>query len=167
MALQAVTEGRDGMFVPTANPAEAAVFEGLNVNPVDSLAEAVGSHPQVDTDPEEVDLDEGFRQLSHTEVHFVDVKGQDTAKRALLIAATGAPNDLLVGLPGTGKTLLTRRLLTIMPALTPGESLDPHLQRDGAALGRPDADDGPALQASPSLGQRRGTRGRRKPAPTR
>ena len=125
MALQAVSEARDGLLVPTANAAEAAVVEGLNVYPVGSLAEAVGFLTgQLDMDPEAVDLDDLFAQHSHMEEDFVDVKGQDYAKRALLIAAAGSHNVLMIGPPGTGKTLLAKRLPTILPPLTPAESLE-------------------------------------------
>ena len=125
MALQAVSEARDGLLVPTANAAEAAAVEGLNVYPVGSLAEAVGFLTgQVDMDPEAVDLDDLFAQHSHMEEDFVDVKGQDYAKRALLIAAAGSHNVLMIGPPGTGKTLLAKRLPTILPPLTPAESLE-------------------------------------------
>ena len=108
MALQAVSEARDGLLVPTANAAEAVGF-------------LTG---QVDMDPEAVDLDDLFAQHSHLEEDFVDVKGQDYAKRALLIAAAGSHNVLMIGPPGTGKTLLAKRLPTILPPLTPAESLE-------------------------------------------
>ena len=95
MALQAVSEARDGLLVPTVYAFKAAVVEGLNVYPVGSLTEAVGFLTgQVDMDPAAVDLDDLFAQHSHMEEDFVDVKGQDHAKRALLIAAAGSHNVL-------------------------------------------------------------------------
>ena len=125
MALAAVAEGRDGLLVPSANAAEAAVVEGVAIYPIGSLAEAVGFlSGNLDLEPTVIDVEEVFRRLSNTEEDFSDVKGQDYAKRALVIAASGGHNVLMIGPPGTGKTLLARRLPSIMPALTPADSLE-------------------------------------------
>ncbi|MDG3004542.1 YifB family Mg chelatase-like AAA ATPase [Paludisphaera mucosa] len=135
MALQAAAEGRDGVLVPRANAAEAAVVAGIDVYPVGSLAEAVGFlSGQLDMDPEAVDLDDVFSRCAHSDEDFVDVKGQDYAKRAMLIAASGNHNCLMIGPPGTGKTLLAKRLPTILPPLTPAESLE--TTRIYSAMGR-------------------------------
>jgi magnesium chelatase family protein len=93
----------------------------------------------MDIEPQTVDQEEVFRQLSHTEEDFVDVMGQDYAKRAIQIAASGSHNILMIGPPGTGKTLLAKRLPTILPPLTPAESLETtriFYSRDGAAAKR-------------------------------
>ena len=92
MALQAAAEKRAGILVPSANAQEAAVVEGLNVYAIGSLAEAVGFlSGQVEMDPESVDLDEVFRENSHMEDDFVDVKGQDYAKRGFVDRRGGQP----------------------------------------------------------------------------
>jgi magnesium chelatase family protein len=155
MALQAAAEKRDGLLVPAAKAPKAAVVEGLNVIPIASLVEAVGFlSGQLDIVPQAVDLDEVFRQLAHTEEDFVDVKGQDYAKRALLIAATGSHNLLMTGPPGTGNTLLAKRLPTILPPSTPAESLETtRIFSDGAFEAGAALDGDPAVPPVAPLGQ--------------
>ena len=96
MALQAAAEKRDGLLVPAANAPEAAVVEGPQRHPhrQPRRGRRLPLRPARHRARSRVDLDEVFRQLSHTEDDFVDVKGQDYAKRRLLIAAAGSHNLL-------------------------------------------------------------------------
>ena len=114
-----------GIVVPTANAAEAAVVEGIDVIPVSSLAEAIAffaGHVEIDPTPSR--LEELFSNLSQYPEDYADVRGQETAKRALMIAAAGSHNLMMLGPPGSGKTMLAKRLPTILPDLTAGESVE-------------------------------------------
>ena len=110
---------------PAASAAEAAVVEGVEIIPVASLAQAVGFLTgEIEIEPQPSRLDELFRTFSSYDVDFADVRGQEVAKRALVVAAGGGHNILMLGPPGSGKTMLAKRMPTILPDLTPVESIE-------------------------------------------
>ena len=126
MAIAAAREdGLRGLVVPSASAQEAAVVEELEIIPVDSLAQAVGFFSgSLHIDPAPSRLDELFAELSSYDFDFGDVRGQEMAKRALTLAAAGMHNLLMIGPPGSGKTMLAKRLPTILPDLTANESIE-------------------------------------------
>lgn len=126
IAIAAAQESKlRGLVVPAASAAEAAVVEDIEIIPVASLSEAVGFFTaQLDIDPQPSRIDKLFEEFSHYEDDYVDVRGQEMAKRALTIAAAGAHNLLMVGPPGTGKTMLASRVPTILPSLHANESIE-------------------------------------------
>lgn len=128
-------EGIKGLVVPTENAQEAAVVEDIEVIPVASLTEAAAFFGgTLDIDPVPSRLQEIYDAFSKYDVDFCDVRGQEMAKRAMVIAAAAAHNLLMLGPPGSGKTMLAKRMSSILPTLSPAESIE--TTRIYSALGR-------------------------------
>jgi len=132
--------GFPSLIVPAEDAAEAALVPGVNVYGVDTLVglvrHLVGEETITPQPPSEIDTD----VVDETTTDFAEVRGQEHAKRGLEVAAAGAHNCIMVGTPGSGKTLLARALPGILPRLTPAEALDvTRIYSVGGLLGREQA----------------------------
>ena len=141
IAIQARKEKFKGMIVPKENAREAAIVNDLEVYGIENLVEAIEFFQEErQLFPVEVDTRNEFSERNNQyEIDFSDVKGQENIKRALTLAAAGGHNVILIGPPGAGKTMLARRLPTILPPMDLREALETTKIHSVAGLLAPDS----------------------------
>ncbi len=125
MCLSLKEKGFRKLILAKENADEAALVNDIDIYPIESIADMVDFlNGKKEIKPHKTDINAVFRGSSYDEYDFSDVRGQDTAKRALEIAAAGAHNVIMLGPPGSGKTMLARRLPSILPDMSFEESLE-------------------------------------------
>lgn len=126
ITLKAKEAGYEGVIIPTANASEAAVVEGIAVYAADNLLQVIRFlNGEEEIAPHSIDIEKDFYSRQSTfPFDFSEVRGQESVKRAFEVAAAGGHNLLMVGPPGSGKSMMAKRLPSILPPLTLQESLE-------------------------------------------
>ena len=127
IAIQARKEGFEGLIVPRHNVREAAVVDTLKVYGADNLKQVIDFFNGDDSALQQTVVntrEEFYQRQAETDLDFADVKGQESVKRALEVAAAGGHNIIMVGPPGSGKSMMAKRLPSILPPLSLAESLE-------------------------------------------
>ena len=148
IALKAKEEGFKGFILPMQNAKEAAIVEGIEVYGIGNISEVINFfNAEIPLQETEVNMAaEFYGHLDHPQFDFADVKGQESIKRCMEIAAAGGHNIILIGPPGSGKTMLAKRLPSILPPMTLQESLETTkihsvagrtMQKGGIMISRP------------------------------